>query len=197
MSKHTCGYFLQLRLIHDILQQAAEGAPCLCEICNWFKRGRKWGVCVLWRQTDRKQTDRRTPVTTHKRLSVDVDNRYGLFHSAPVFEASDCGPGLPSFKRIPQHLKMRETNLEESLTLHYAEAFNKRQSQHSLTGPPRCSTYLWWITADSHNLFSHLPLQERKELELVTHCVKKSFLPTFVMFSTELINADWYPRLIA
>lgn len=48
MPKHTCGYLLQLRLIHSILQQATEGfANCvkfaIKLVCVWQ---RKRGVCL-------------------------------------------------------------------------------------------------------------------------------------------------------
>lgn len=183
MPKHTCGYLLQLRLIHSILHQATQGfANCvkfaIKLVCVWE---RKRGVCLcvyfVCMHTEThgdKFRHTHTHITTHKLQSVDVGKWYGLFHFGTAFEVSDCSPGLLSFKRILQHLKKWETNPEECLTLHYADGFYKRQSKHSLTGPPRCCTYLWWITADSHNLFPHLPLHEREELELVI-CHGKNF----------------------
>lgn len=159
-------------LIHDILQQAAEGALYLCEICNGIGlRERGSEECAYFgdRLTENRLTDTHPGHTSGRVLTWATDM---VSFCSCVWKVSDCSQVLLSFKRILQHLKMGEINLEESLPLHYADAFNKRQSKHSLTGPPWCSTHLWWITADFLNLFSHLPLQERKELELVTHYVK-------------------------
>lgn len=134
MPKHTCGYLLQLRLIHSILHQATQGfANCvkfaIKLVCVWE---RKRGVCLcvyfVCMHTEThgdKFRHTHTHITTHKLQSVDVGKWYGLFHFGTAFEVSDCSPGLLSFKRILQHLKKWETNPEECLTLHYADGFYK------------------------------------------------------------------------
>lgn len=91
MPKHTCGYLLQLRLIHSILHQATEGfANCvkfaIKLVCVWERKRWSVSLCMCtWRHTETNLQENlpdrhtHTHITTHKLQSVDVGKWYGLF----------------------------------------------------------------------------------------------------------------------
>lgn len=61
----------------------------------------------------------------------------------------------------------------------------KRWQKHSLTGHPQCHTHLWWITADSRNLFSHLPSQKR---EIKYFNPRKKLFPPLLACSAQSVD---------